>query len=151
MSGENEFTPYRITAEVKRRFKEAFAKNAEERDRERQLEEPHNKLVRELRDGEAAIRKATSAMRTIDYLANKHPELKTANTGIMRPKFDRAISDLMSSVVKGVNESANEKDVSINSKLLMLPDKNSLVLKAYALWQQMDELEKAEFTRLQGL
>ena len=149
LSGENEFTTAKITAEVKRRFKEAFAKNAEEKYKERLLEEPHNKLVRELRDGEVAMRKANSSIRNIEYLASKHPELKTANTGIMQPIFNMAALELKATLLNGV-ESIKEKEVSNNNKPPMLQDKSSLVLKTYALWQQMDEFEKEEFAKLQS-
>ena len=149
LSGENEFTTYRITAEVKRRFKEAFAKNAEEKYKERLLEEPHNKLVRELRDGEIAMRKANSSIRNIEYLACKHPELKTANTGIMQPNFNMAALELKETLLNGV-ESIKEKEVIDSNKPPMLEDKSSLVLKTYALWQQMNEFEREEFLKLQS-
>ena len=101
------FTPAAITSAVKRRYREAFEKTAEQKRLERQLEEPHNKLVRELREGEAAMRKASHALNHIDDLKKKHPDLVNADTGIMADKFNQARRDIEATLASPV-----EKDIT---------------------------------------
>lgn len=101
------FTPAAITLAVKRRYREAFEKTAEQKRLERQLEEPHNKLVRELREGEAAMRKATHTLNHIDDLKRKHPDLVHANTGIMAGKFNQARRDMEATLARPI-----EKDIT---------------------------------------
>lgn len=165
LSGENEFTTYRITAEVKRRFKEAFEKNAEEKYRERKLEEPRNKLVREYREFEVAAKKANISLMRINSLKTNNHELHNVNCGFAESGFHIAKHELKLTLQERGIKVVTEDNIPTFVELPQLPEMikdipaieeqsdfdNSIVSKAYALWQQMNELQKDEFQRLTAL
>ena len=114
------FTPAAITSAVKRRYREVFEKTAEQKHLERESAEPQNKLVRELREGEAAMRKATHALSHIDYLKEKHPDLVLSNTGMMAGKFEKARQDMKNALFSPTT--AAEKDITPQVRRLTGPE-----------------------------
>lgn len=107
-------TPQSVASAVKRRFKEAYAKTAEEKYQEQKRMEPHLKMVRALTDGAFALRKAKQYLHEVKTLNQDYP---ASSIPILASQF---FSDL-DNLIEAIGRFQGKQVKDITPHLPMLP------------------------------